>query len=195
MPKGGARSRSGPLPRTEAQQRAVGARVRPRNREQRSIGTPASASVVAPPPGMTALQLEFWHYYAPLLEAAGRLTLEGRETLSGYCMACAEIARINQEIQAVDEHGEPLYKTLILSVTVDGSGAQHVNGKTNPLNIALRQWLETKRKYEADLLLSPATAIRVPGPLPGQEPSDAPAEPAEHDFYGEGPTKPQRRPM
>jgi phage terminase small subunit len=191
MPKGGARSRSGPLPRTEEQQRALGGRVRDNHRQVRSVGTRATVGAVKPPPYLTRAEVAFWRYYAPLLERHGRLTLECRDVLGAYCQALAIIAEIREEMHAKDEQGKRIYRHCVVSVTVTVNG-ENVSGKTHPLNIALRNWLETKRKYEADLLLSPATAIRAPGPVPtAQDPVRETNDdtPAGHDFYGEGPTK------
>jgi len=189
MPKGG-HSKVGPLPRTAAQQVAVGGRVRPKHRQPRSLGTRAPASAVKAPPHLTALERAQWTYYAPLLEQVGRLTYEARDTLAKYCTVLAQVVLIKKAMAV------KTYRTLLLSHSVSGSGVEHVTAKTNPLNIALRNWLETARKYEADLLLNPASAIRAPGPPPTAQdpPHEAEAEADEqasaHDFYGDGPRRP-----
>jgi len=162
--------------------------VRPKHKQQRTVGTVTATHPVPPPPHLTALEREQWMYYAPLLEPNGRLTLEGRDTLAKYCTALAQVALIKAEMEAVGKDGQPTYRVVLLSVTVDAAGNEHVTAKTNPLNVALRQWLETARKYESDLILNPAAAIRVPGPIPVD---DEHAGSTPHDFYGEG----QRKPM
>lgn len=183
MAKGGARPRSGPIARSAAEQRAVGGKVRARNRVRRTPGTAATADAVPPPPHLTATEREAWDYYAPLLASAGRLTLEARDTLAKYCTALAEIVRLKVEMAAVDEAGRLVYRPVLLSVTVDGAGNEHVTAKPNPLGVQLRQWLMVCRGYEADLLLSPAAAIRVPQ-APADE-DDTPKVPGKvHDFYG-----------
>ena len=181
MPKGG-HSHSGPLRRTAAQQLAAGGRVRPKHKQNRSAGTAVSVVAVSAPPHLTPVEREQWAYYAPLLEPRGVLTLEGRDTLAKYCTALAEVARIKSEMAALGPDGQPTYRVVLLSVTIDGAGNEHVTAKTNPLNVALRQWLETARHYEADLLLNPAAAIRVPVPTPAEETSE---KAVVHDFYRE----------
>lgn len=176
--KGGARPRSGPIARTEAQQRAAGGVVRAQHRVKRSVGTVVGEPSVLPPPGLTVFEQDQWAYYAPLLVQTGRMTLEARDTLAKYCTALGQVAQIKSEM------ADPSYRVVMLSVTVDGAGNEHVTAKTNPLNVALRQWLETARHYEADLLLNPATAIRVPVPTPAEETSE---KAAVHDFYREHP--------
>lgn len=180
MAKGGARPRSGPIARSAAEQRAAGGKVRARNRVSRSAGTVGAAQA---PPHLTDVERAQWGYYAPLLEKAGRLTLEARDTLAKYCTALAEIVRLKEEMAAKGSDGQPVYKPVMLSVTVDGAGNQHVNAKPNPLGVQLRQWLMVCRGYEADLLLSPAAAIRVPqAPADEDETEKAPGK--VHDFYG-----------
>jgi phage terminase small subunit len=170
MAKGGARARSGPIARSAQEQQRVGGKVRARNLVTR---TPGTVGTVDPPPHLDAVEREQWDYYAPLLLSAGRLTLEARDTLAKYCTALARVVAIKAQM------AEPEYRDILITTSVDSAGTEHVNAKPHPLLVLLRQWLMVARSYEADLLLNPAAAIRVP-----QAEADD-SEPATvHDFYG-----------
>jgi phage terminase small subunit len=151
--------------------------VRAVNRIARSLGT--ATDVCTAPPHLDAVERKHWRYYAPLLAAAGRLTLEARDTLAKYCSALATVVRLKEQMRA------PEYRDVIVTTSIDSAGNEHVNAKPNPLLTLFRQWLMVSRNYEADLLLSPATAIRVPAPQADPEPPPMP-----HNFYGEGDESP-----
>lgn len=104
------------------------------------------------------MEREQWAYYAPLLAASGRLTQEARDTLAKYCTGLATVIRLKAQM------AEPEYRDILISVTVDGAGNEHVKAVPNPLLLRLEKWVALCRGYESDLLLCPAAAVRAPAP-------------------------------
>lgn len=132
------------------------------------------ALTVEPPASITAPERALWDYYAPLQAARGLLTHESRDVLAKYCMAVATVDRLRAQ------QAEPEYRDVMVSVTVDGAGNEHVKAVPNPIITLLRQWIAVCHTLENDLGLNPATAMRMPR-ADGGEASEA----APEDFFGE----------
>lgn len=158
----GGHLRSGPPVKSAQQREQEGAKVRARHREKGQAGTAVEAADCDPPAHLTAAERVEWDYYAPLLAAKGRLTLEARDTLAKYCTALATVARLKRQ------QAEPSYRDVDLF------------GKANPIGTMLRQWVMVCRAYETDLILSPAVNVRAPAP-PKADPKPAAGK---RDFYG-----------
>lgn len=169
----GGHAKSGRIARTAAQQEAVGGKVRPRNRRQRTVGTKV-VGVVSAPAHLGVSAKAYWRYYAPLLEQAELLTCEGRDALGKYCNLLATCQRIEKQMARRD------YRDVV--ETLHGL-------KPNPLLTQLRQLYALARQYEADLLLNPSVRVRlpegrnVPG-APAEEPAATDPNDDDFDFYG-----------
>lgn len=171
MAKGG-HIRSGPPVKTAAVREREGAEVRARHREKGAAGTVAVS--VEPPPTLTDVERELWAYYAPLQAARGLLTHESRDVLANYCMALATRDRLKAQ------QASPEYRDVMVSVTIDGAGNEHVKAVPNPLITLVRQWIAVCHTLENDLGLNPATAMRMPRADGGEA-----GEAAPEDFFGE----------
>jgi phage terminase small subunit len=135
-------------------------------------GKAGTTGDVQPPPHLSAAERAEWDYYAPLLAAVGRLTMEARGVLANYCVAQATVARLKAQQAA------PEYRDIIVNVTVDGAGNEHVKAAPNPLLLRLEKWLALCHTYENDLGFNPATAVRMPAPDTGEQ------EDASSEFFG-----------
>lgn len=158
MAKGGARRGAGRIAASVSEKQAIGAKVRARNRVQRSAGRAMRAEDVPPPPHLNAGELEQWAYYSRLLAEEGRLTLKARDCLAKYCSLLALLVEI-KALMAAPEYGH-----VLVTVTNDSLGNQHVSAKANPLLIQQMKLIAQCRGYENDLLMCPAAAVRVPAP-------------------------------
>lgn len=170
MARGG-HIRSGPPVRPASARQQDGSRIRDRHRTKGKAGTTGD---VLPPAHLTEAERAEWAHYAPLLAAAGRLTQEARGVLANYCTAQATVARLKAQQAA------PEYRDVIVNVTVDGAGNEHVKAAPNPLLLRLEKWLTICHTFENDLGFNPATAVRMPAPEAGG--SDAPE--AGNEFFG-----------
>jgi P27 family predicted phage terminase small subunit len=157
--------------KSAAVRRREGAEVRARHEQKGSAGTLARS--VEPPSSMMDEERDFWGYYAPLQAARGLLTHESRDVLANYCTALATVARLKRQ-QAMPE-----YRDVMLSVTVDGAGNEHVKAVANPLLLRVEKWIAICHTLENDLGMNPATAMRMP-----RAEEDTPAD-APEDFFGE----------
>jgi phage terminase small subunit len=165
----GGHAKSGPVAFDQAERDLRGTKTRQRHRTPSRTASRATV-LCEGPPHLTEAERAQWVYYAPLLMAAERLTLEARDTLAKYCTALAIVERLKKQM-AADE-----YRDLMITVIVDGAGNEHRSAKPNPLLVQLRQWVLLCRGYESDLLLSPAAAIRAPkaaAPEPAADPLTA----------------------
>jgi phage terminase small subunit len=152
MPRGG-HPKSGPPVKPAAVRAQDGTRIRDRHRQKGHVGT---VGQVAAPADLTVDELEEWRYYAPLLHAAGRLTQEARGVLQNYCTCRATITRLRRQM------GAPEYRDVLIGVTVDGAGQEHVKATPNPILLRLEKWILVAHTLENDLGLNPAMAMRMP---------------------------------
>jgi P27 family predicted phage terminase small subunit len=137
-----------------------GSRKRP---NQRPEVPAAPVTTLAPPPGLSKIERTFWRYYVPKLTALRVLTSLDRDVLADFCRARAEIADIRKA------QADPAYRRLMMTVTVDGAGTEHVKAATNPLDVQLRNWLTLARLAGAELGLSPVSRARVTPAGPTEE--------------------------
>jgi phage terminase small subunit len=105
---------------------------------------------LAPPAGLTPVELALWAYYVPLLASVRVLTDVDRDTLAHHCIGLAQV----QEIRAAQQ--APSYRRLQAK-------------RTHPLDAQLRAWLQLTRLSAAELGLSPVSRARVAPAGPVQE--------------------------
>jgi phage terminase small subunit len=111
------------------------------------------ADTCAAPVDLSESERAVWETYASELAAAGRLNPGVCGALTNYCCARATIDRLRRAISEATHH--------------DVSEA----GTKSPLLPELRQWVNTARLLESDLLLSPAAVSRAPAePAPEPDP-------------------------
>jgi phage terminase small subunit len=110
-----------------------------------------------PPEAMTAAELKYWSYFAPLQAKAGLLTRSSREQLRSYC----ELAVLRDRIMAV---------LRVCNVEVEDALG---NIKAHPLLAQRRQTEASLHMLANDRCLSPAAALRIPR---GQEPEADPVD-------------------
>ena len=113
----------------------------------------------APPPHLDDDEAAVWRHYAPLLAADGRLSPKSVDALARYCTAVVQVRYLRKQLR----ESAP----LIISSTVDSAGNEREIVKANPLDAMVRAWMAAARALENDLVLNPASLLRVP-------PQDAP---------------------
>src|SRR4051812_41009173 len=92
----GGHIKSGPVGFDEPKRALRGTRTRARHRSKGLAG--AAMVVCEGPPHLTADEQQLWNYYAPLLAAADRLTLESRDVLGKYCTSLATVQRLKRQM-------------------------------------------------------------------------------------------------
>lgn len=110
--------------------------------------------VPAPPAHLEADEVAIWQHYAPLLAADGRLSPKSIDALARYCTAVVQVRALRAQLRAS--------APIIVATTVDSAGNEREIVKPNPLDAMLRQWMAAARALENDLVLNPASLLRVP---------------------------------
>ena len=149
MPSGG-HARAGRLPQLGSGRSLT----RPGTRS----GAPRQLPVMPAPPDapayLTGPELEIWRYYAPRLAADGRLSDKSVDALGRYCVAMAQVQRLTQIVR----ESAP----VIITTQCQPDGTTREIVKSNPADAMLRSWLDKARALENDLVLNPASLLRVP---------------------------------
>ena len=156
MPSGG-HSRVGPLPRSGSSNMLKGKSKR-RGAASRLLPMPAAPD---PPPHLDDAEAAVWGYYAPLLAVDGRLSPKSIDALARYCMAVVQVRYLRQQLR----ESAP----VIVSTVVDSAGNEREIAKANPLDAMVRSWMDKARALENDLVLNPASLLRVPTQAPDDD--------------------------
>lgn len=121
-------------------------------------GGPRQLPVMPAPPDapayLTGPELEIWRYYAPKLAADGRLSDKSVDALGRYCVAMAQVQRLTQIVREA--------APVIITTQCQPDGTTREIVKANPADAMLRSWLDKARALENDLVLNPASLLRVP---------------------------------
>lgn len=124
----------------------------------RRLGAPRTLPAMPAPPEipayLTGEEVEIWRYYAPRLAADGRLSDKSVDALARYCVAVGQVRRLS----AIVRESAP----VIISTQYQPDGTTREIAKSNPADAMLRSWLDKCRALENDLVLNPATLLRVP---------------------------------
>lgn len=147
MPRGG-HGRTGPLPVPSS-----GSVLAGKAKRIGALRRPAEFSVPPAPSHLDQEEVEVWRHYAPLLAADGRLTPKSLDVLARYCTAVVQVRALRAQLRAS--------ASIIVTTTIDGAGNERENVKANPLDAMLRQWMAAARALENDLVLNPASLLRV----------------------------------
>ena len=151
----GGHFRVGPVAFDASTRALRGSKTRARHRTKGDVGVLAMCE---PPPHLDADERAAWTYYAPLLHAAGRLTLESRDVLAKYCAVLASVVRLKRVMAAPD---------YIDVLVTEG------RTKNQPRARAVAALAASRRTHvQTDLLLSPAAAVRAPKPAAAHGPED-----------------------
>ena len=102
-----------------------------------------------------------WDRVTPILERIGVLTEIDGSMLAGYCQLYSNWVAIQAEKKA------PEFRLLMLKVTVDGAGNEHIEAKQNPLLIMERQTLQMIRAFCSEFGMTPSSRARLQ--VPGKE--------------------------
>lgn len=121
---------------------------------------PVMAAPPDPPAYLSGDELEIWRYYAPRLAADGRLSDKSVDVLARYCVACAQVRRLAQIVR----ESAP----VIVSTQYQPDGTTREIAKANPADAMLRSWADKARALENDLVLNPATLLRLPAERPAE---------------------------
>lgn len=148
MPSGG-HGRVGPLP-----QPGSSSLLRGKSKRGGPTARLTPMVVPAPPAHLEADEVAIWQHYAPLLAADGRLSPKSIDALARYCTAVVQVRTLRAALRAS--------APVIISTTVDGAGNEREIVKANPLDAMLRSWMDKARALENDLVLNPASLLRVP---------------------------------
>lgn len=132
-------------------------------------GGPRQLPVMPAPPDapayLTGPELEIWRYYAPRLAADGRLSDKSVDALGRYCVAMAQVQRLTQIVREA--------APVIITTQCQPDGTTREIVKANPADAMLRSWLDKARALENDLILNPASLLRVPAePVQEADPFD-----------------------
>lgn len=153
MPSGG-HARVGSLPSPGSARTLAGG--------GRRLGAPRTLAAMPaapdPPVYLTGEEVEIWRYYAPRLAADGRLSDKSVDALGRYCVAVAQVRRLS----AIVRESAP----VIISTQYQPDGTTREIAKANPADAMLRSWLDKCRALENDLVLNPASLLRVPAEAP-----------------------------
>ena len=101
-----------------------------------------------------------WTRVAALFEGKRVLTEGDRAALTAYASLFARHVQIQQEMQA------PEFRLLVLKLTIDGAGNEHVRASQNRLVAMERRTLTAMRPYLAELGLTPSSRTRLIGDVP-----------------------------
>jgi P27 family predicted phage terminase small subunit len=149
MPSGG-HGRVGPLPRAGSSSMLRGKSKRA-GAASHVLPMPAAPD---PPPHLEDDEAVVWRHYAPLLAADGRLSPKSIDALARYCTAVVQVRYLRKQLR----ESAP----VIVSSTVDSAGNEREIVKANPLDAMVRAWMAAARALENDLVLNPASLLRVP---------------------------------
>ncbi len=160
MPSGG-HSRGGRLPEPGSSRSLI----KPGQRSGHGRKLPVMAAPPEAPAYLIGAELEIWRYYAPRLAVDGRLSDKSVDALGRYCVAMAQVQRLTQIVR----ESAP----VIITTQCQPDGTTREIAKANPADAMLRSWLDKARALENDLVLNPASLLRVPAePVQEADPFD-----------------------
>ena len=105
------------------------------------------------PADLTGDAAEHWAHLTDILRGERRLSVSAGPMLAAACLAYADWVKLERQKAAADP--------IVLKVSVDGAGTEHVEPKAHPLYAMARQARQAYRLLLNDLCLSPTTLARA----------------------------------